>query len=259
MIDFWQKQTVEKPLFENLIWSRPENRRFAGKLLIIGGHTSGFSHVVSAYNEAIKAGAGVVRVLLPDSTSKILKSFSSDLEYAPSNSSGGFAKSALAEMASLAEWADGVLLAGDLGNNSETVSLLSSYLDKLSKPVCLINDALDYKEHLIGSPSSILVLNTESLQKLTKSISYPKPVTHSTSLVNLVEQLAEINNQIKVSLIVLHDNNLIVASEGNVSSVAYKEVKGWDNILGAHAITWVVQNPGRVFEALSCAVITAQK
>ena len=41
--DYWHKQTSSKPLFPELIWSRPENRQLAGKLLIIGGNLHGFA------------------------------------------------------------------------------------------------------------------------------------------------------------------------------------------------------------------------
>ena len=39
--DYWQKQGL-KPLFGEVDFERPEQRRFAGKLLIIGGNKGAF-------------------------------------------------------------------------------------------------------------------------------------------------------------------------------------------------------------------------
>ena len=67
---YWHKQTADQPLFKDLLWSRPENRAQAGKLVIIGGNLHGISAPAEAYRQAEKAGAGSVRVLLPDSLKK---------------------------------------------------------------------------------------------------------------------------------------------------------------------------------------------
>ena len=49
---YWHKQTVEKPLFPDILWSRPQNKRQAGKLLIVGGHAESFAAVGEAYAAA---------------------------------------------------------------------------------------------------------------------------------------------------------------------------------------------------------------
>lgn len=67
---YWHKQTADKPLFPDLLWSRPENASFAGKLLIVGGNLYGFNNPAKAYEESKKAGIGVARVLLPDALQK---------------------------------------------------------------------------------------------------------------------------------------------------------------------------------------------
>ena len=45
--DFWQKQGL-KPLFGEVDMDRPEQKRFAGKLLIIGGNKGAFFAVIDA-------------------------------------------------------------------------------------------------------------------------------------------------------------------------------------------------------------------
>ena len=69
---YWLRQEQSKPLFPELEWSRPENRLAAGKLLVAGGNAHGFAAPAEAYTAAVKAGAGTVRVLLPDAIRKIV-------------------------------------------------------------------------------------------------------------------------------------------------------------------------------------------
>ena len=59
--DYWYKQTVAKPLYPELLWSRPENRKHAGKLLIVGGHAQSFAAPAQAFSKAGKAGIGTAR------------------------------------------------------------------------------------------------------------------------------------------------------------------------------------------------------
>ncbi len=66
----WYKQVLGSQLFPDLQWSQPENRQHVGKLLMIGGNLHGFSAAASAYSEAVNAGIGTARVLLPDALRK---------------------------------------------------------------------------------------------------------------------------------------------------------------------------------------------
>ena len=61
------------PLFPDVEWSRPEQRTMRGRLGIIGGNKLGFAGVAEAYTTALQAGAGEVRVLLPDILKKTMK------------------------------------------------------------------------------------------------------------------------------------------------------------------------------------------
>lgn len=57
MFDFWQVQS-DKLLFPEIEWSKPEQKAFAGKLLIIGGGAGQFRSLALAYENALRAGAG---------------------------------------------------------------------------------------------------------------------------------------------------------------------------------------------------------
>ena len=86
---YWHKQ-FDSPLFSDLLWSRPENKQFAGKLLIIGGNLHGFAAPASAYEQSQRAGIGVARVILPDALQKTIGRIFEAGEFAPSTPSGSF-------------------------------------------------------------------------------------------------------------------------------------------------------------------------
>src|SRR4051812_45465462 len=130
MQEYWQKQAATEPLFSDLLWSRPENRAHAGKLLIVGGNAQGLAAPAAAYSAATEAGIGTARVLLPDSLQKTVGRVFEAGEYAPSTPSGSFSRNALAELLAMSNWADGVLLAGDFGRNSETAIMLEQLVAK---------------------------------------------------------------------------------------------------------------------------------
>src|SRR6185437_2415347 len=140
----WLRQTSDKPLFPDVLWSRPENKRHAGKLLVVGGHQQSFSAVSEAYSAASKAGIGTARVVVPDKLQKMLTVVFPEADYAPSTLIGSFSRQALGSLLDLADWADGVLLAGDFGHNSETAVLLESFVTKYKGQVTLAGDAIDY-------------------------------------------------------------------------------------------------------------------
>src|SRR5688572_9623158 len=90
--DYWLKQQPDTPLFPNIEWQKPEQRSLAGKLLIIGGNAHGFAAVAQAYQDARAAGAGEVRVALPDALKKTIDPLALDCVYVPTNASGGITK-----------------------------------------------------------------------------------------------------------------------------------------------------------------------
>lgn len=260
MQDYWQKQTVDKPLYPDLLWSRPENKRLAGKLLIAGGNAFGFSAAGEAYTEAVKAGIGTARVVLPASLQKTVGKVFEAGEYAPSTKSGSFGQTALAEFLAMAEWSDATLLAGDFGRNSETAILLEKFVTKYREPLCLTQDAVDYFTKLPGPvldrEDTLLVLSFAQLQKLASTAGFTTAFTYEMDLVRLVTALHEFTQKHPVSIIVLHHDNILVGVNGQVSSTkSDKDELIWRVKTATHATVWWLQNPTKAFEALTTAVI----
>jgi ADP-dependent NAD(P)H-hydrate dehydratase / NAD(P)H-hydrate epimerase len=259
MQNYWHKQAADKPLFEDMLWSRPENKNQAGKLLIIGGNQYGFAAAAEAYGTATKSGLGTARVLLPLAVKKIAGGLLPELEYAASTPSGSFAKSAFGEFIEQSRWADGVLLAGDLGRNSETAILLENFLSKYIGMTTLTKDACDYvletPKIILERKNTLLVITMAQLQKLAMGIKYNNAFTVSMDLLRLVNELHEFTLRYPAKIIIKHLDQLVVAQDGQISSTRlFQKQPIWRVKTAATAAVWWLQNPSKPFEALTTSV-----
>lgn len=253
---YWHKQTADQPLFPDLLWSRPENRILASKLLIIGGNSHSFAAADEAYKQAVNAGIGTARVLLPDSLKKTVGRIFEAGEYAPSTPSGSFSQKALAELINMSQWADGVLLAGDLGRNSETAILLEQFITKFTGRLTITKDAADYfiksPRLLLGRDKILLVLSFSQLQKLASNSHFSSAFTFDMDFLRLVDSLHDFTIQHPVNIIVKHLQTLFVAVNGQISTTKLEQGQEiWRVNVAASASTWWLQNPTKRFEALT--------
>jgi NAD(P)H-hydrate repair Nnr-like enzyme with NAD(P)H-hydrate dehydratase domain len=252
----WQKQSADTPLFPDLLWSRPENRRLAGKLLIIGGNGYEFKSPANAYGDALQAGIGTAKVLLPDSMQKVVRDIFPEAEFAPSTPSGSFARSTLATALDMAEWADGILLAGDLGRNSETAVFLETLTKKYAGPLVITKDAADYclnaSTGCLTRPDTVAVITIAQLQKLAVAAKFTAAFTFTMDLLQLVSTLSDFTKQYPLHIVTKQLDTMIVASGGQVSTTKMETpLESWRVHTAASAATWLIQNPDKPFEALT--------
>lgn len=258
---YWHRQTAAKPLFPDMEWSRPETKAAAGKLLIVGGNAHGFVAPASAFQVAEKAGVGTARMLLPDSMQPFVgKTFTAG-ELAPSTPSGSFSQKALLELLTMSQWADGVLLAGDLGRNSETAILIEKFLDKYSGQVTITQDAVDYvmnaPQTVLHRPETTLVLSFAQLQKLAMNAHFTTAFTFDMDFIRLVESLHEFTKKYIVNIVVKRLQNIFVAVDGQVSSTKLEtDIKVWRVDTATKLAVWWLQNPRATFDALSTSLIS---
>lgn len=254
---YWHKQSADKPLFADLLWARPENKRSAGKLLIVGGNKYSFVAPATAYGAAIKAGIGTARVLLPDSLKRAIGVTLAEAEYAPSTLSGSFSRRALQQLLELGQWSDGFLLAGDFGRNSETAILLDSLLAKFKSQVTVANDAVDYfwgqGAPLINRPKTASVINLGKLQHLAKHNRPDTPLLNSMMLKEVVEVLHDWTTSHPGAIVTKHDGSLIAAAEGEICTTAC-DTANWQTELASYVATWLAQQSQKPFAALSAAI-----
>lgn len=254
--DIWQKQDPDNPLFENLIWSKPSSKMSAGKLLIIGGNRNGFKNPALAYNYALQAGVGAVRVLLPEDLRKIVGKTLEDAEFAPNNPSGGFSKSALSNFIDLANWSDGVLLAGDFSNSSETFVLIEDFLAKFKGQVTIGGDAIDIAidnpHAVLNRDNTLLELDFSKLQKLLINSRFSRPLKSSMSIDAYIETIIEYTKRFKPIILSEFNGNIVVSEQGKVITT---RIDTDLYSLAAKAAVWWLQHPSKSMPAIASAVI----
>lgn len=258
-MDYWIKQTIDKPQFEEILWSRPENRNGAGKLLIIGGSEHGFSAVGEAYQTATESGAGTVKAIMPDGIRKHIKFVWEDADFVPSTISGSFAVKSLNELLMHASWADMVLIAGDLERNSETAMLLEKFIEKYSGPLTITKDAVDYftthADFISQRENTTLVLSLSQLQKLGTTLKFESPFLLSMGMVMLAQALHSFTDKHSFNIITKELDSIVVGSKGRVSSTKLKEDQEiWRVKTSAKMAVFWMQNPAKPFEAMTTSL-----
>ncbi|HET7827771.1 MAG TPA: hypothetical protein VFK97_02805, partial [Candidatus Saccharimonadales bacterium] len=222
-------------------------------LLIIGGHKQSFSAVSRAYSAAEKVGAGAIRVLLPLSLQKLLGRTLPEAEFADSTAIGSFSRQALGLFLELSDWADGVLLAGEFGRNSETAVLLENYATKFAGRLTLTGDSLDYfltdPSVITGRPKTTITVPLGQLQKLAKSAA----LRQADDLVQILNKLSIWTAKIQASVVTGHSGQIIVADNGKLSTTPVKD-REINEELAAYASVWTMQQSTKPFEALTIAV-----
>lgn len=257
---YWQKQDKTEPLYPDLLWSRPETKTLAGKLLIIGGNVQSFAAVAAAYSASMASGVGSTRVLLPNALQKTVSNLFVGAQYSLSTPSGSFSRQALAEVLDNANWSDAVMLAGDFGRNSETAILLEQLASKYQGLLCLTKDTIEYFNNLpaavLNRPNTLLVLSLSQLQKLSTAIKNTEAVTLSMDLIRLVDFLHDFTLKHQAVIITKHLDTIFVAYQGNVTTTREQTSKPiWRVDTAARAIVWWLQNPSQVLASISTSII----
>lgn len=256
---YWNQQT-DKPLFPDIEWNKPEQRSHAGKLGIVGGNKLGFVAVGDAYAIATDAGVGQIRVLLPDVLKKSVPPVISDLVFAETNPSGSLARNARGEMFALGHWADTVLLIGDAGKNSETAILYEDFICDYAGPLTITRDALDLllnaPEALVERDNTLLVASFAQLQKIFTKVYYPKILTFSMQLQQLVETLHKFTITYPVTVMTFHQDHIVIASAGNVVTTPWNNPMAiWKGGVATHAAAYWLWNPSKPLEAATTSLL----
>lgn len=258
---FWDRQSPQKPLFPDVEWNKPEQRSRAGKLGIVGGNKLNFSVIADSYSTALKTGSGEVKILLPDALKKSIPSAITEATFAPSNISGGLSREALADLQAIGDWATGLVFIGDAGRSSETSIVYEDFLSNHSGWVTLTRDAVDLvsasNHTLVDRDKTLFVLSFAQLQKLFSSVYYPKVITFSMQLANLVECLHKFTITYPVTLVTLHKDHLLVAHGGRVVTMEWdKPMDIWRGKTATNAATYLLWNETKPLEAISASTLT---
>jgi len=256
---YWQQQAPDKALFPDVQWNKPEQRAHAGKLAIIGGNKLGFVAVGDAYTAAVDAGVGQVRVLLPDVLKRSVPPVLTDVVYGASNPSGGLARDAAADMHAVGAWADAVLLIGDAGKNSETAILYEDFARNYTGMLTITRDAVDLfantPDVVVERENTLLVVSFAQLQKIFTKVYYPKILTFSMQLQQLVETLHKFTITYPVTILTFHQDHIVVASGGQVTTTPWHNPMAiWKGGVATGAAAYWLWNPSKPLEAATTSL-----
>jgi len=262
-LDYWHRQSIKK-LFNDVDLLPPEQKRMAGKLLVIGGNRMAFFAVASALETAKRMGVGEVRALLPEDLKGQVPS-TSEVYFAKSGNSGAFCSESIDEMLRLADWAEAVILIGDSGRNAETSLVFVEFLGKVEKPVLITRDAVDavcpsVGDWLLRNGETELFVTLPQLQKLLRTLYYPKVITLSMPTNQLVETLHKFTLSYDVSVATFHNGLVIIAEKGEVvtqglDETSYSPMSLWSGSLVAQAMVARLWNSGKDFSHVLASVV----
>lgn len=263
MHDYWKQQQPTKLLFPDIEWSKPEQKSSRGRLGIVGGNKLGFAGVAESYSTALNTGAGEVRVLLPDCLRKSIPPSMTDVIFAPCNPSGSLSRDALPDLTALGTWASCLLLAGDAGRNSETAIAYSDLIRNYTGQLVITRDAVDLvkndSEALVNRPNTTLIVSFAQLQKIFQAVYYPKMLTFSMQLLQLVEAVHKFTVTYPVTIAVLHRDTLVVAHDGEVVTTKWETPLAiWRGITAARAATYLMWTPGQPLQAIATSLVTKE-
>lgn len=260
MQKFVEFQQYDKPLHDDIIWSKPEQIAQSGRLLIIGGNAHAIAAPSEAYSIAMTQGVGEARVVLPDKTRRLLHGpIPVNLELVPSTPSGSFSTKAEQSIKSYISWSDATLFAGDIGRNSETAILFEKLANTMPGKQIYTKDALDYFSSnpnvLVSRDETVIVGSISQLQKMYKNLNTKIAITYDMGIKNLCDALQELTTNSKCAVVTQYGSSILCSYYGNVTVTKLPlEPKVWRLKTAAAASVWWLQTPSRVLDAISTAI-----
>lgn len=259
-MNYWHKQTQDKPLFPDIEWNRPERLDLAGKLGIIGGNSLSFAAVADSYRVAKDTGAGEVRVLLPDGLRRTVPTSMTDVIFSSTTQSGGLSTDAKTDINSLSQWSDVLLLCGDCGKNSQTAILYENLVVNHDKPTVITRDAVDLLQNsynaILDNPNIVFVLSFSQLQRLFRAVYYPKVLTFNMQLNQFIETVHKFTISFPVTLVTLHADQLVIAKDGEVVTQPWSDpMRIWRGHTAAKAASYLLWTPSKPLEAIGSSIV----
>jgi len=261
---YWQRQEPGKPLFPDVEWNRPERLDQSGRLAIIGGNKLGFSSVAEAYATAQTTGVGQVRVLLPDVLKKSVPSSMTDVLFAPTNPSGSLAQAAITEAVSLRDWSDVLLLIGDSGRNSQTAIVHEELVKRSQQPVVITRDAIDLLQNsfaeILDNQHVVFVASFAQVQKIFRSVYYPKMLTFSIQLAQFVDILHKFTITYPLTLATFHADTILIAQHGTVTSTPWSQPMAlWQGTVPTRIAAYTMWNPATPLQAATASLLDGKE
>ena len=257
-MDYFEK--LDHNPYEDLKWNIPERKQ--GSVNIIGGNAQRFRDEVKVAEflgsiYPIKT----IQLILPDALKGKLPEMP-NFQFLPSSESGSFAESqALYDIFNSSDYN---LLLGDLSRNNVTGKAIAKAITHAEKTTLITRDAVDLladnsAERWLMNENIIIMASIAQLGKLLRSIYYPKMLLMSSSLVQVSEILHKFTLSYPVSIVTLHNEQILVAQNGTVKAIAlsssdYSPMTFWSGEAAAKIIGMNLYNPNQFIQSAICAL-----
>lgn len=259
-MEFFEK--IEKNPAEDLVWNIPERKQ--GIVNIIGGNEQNFkTEIKVAEFLAEKYPIELINVVLPDSLKTKLPNLDNFM-FLPATDSGSFDESQ--ELINIFNSADFNLLLGDLSKNNVTKKALGSALETSSKMTMVTRDAVDVladvtTDKILLNENLIIFASVTQLAKILGAVYYPKMLLMSQSLMQVADVLHKFTLSYPAKIITLHNEQILVAENGNVKALAlnesgYMPFTMWNGELAAKIMALNLYNPNTFIKAVVAAIFS---
>ncbi len=245
----------------DLSWNIPEQKQ--GTVNIIGGNSQNFrTEIKIAEFLTSSYPIQTLNVVLPDALKAKLPPLP-NLLFLKSTDSGSFADGE--ELVSAINHSDVSLLLGDLSKNSVTGKVVANACAAATeKPLLITRDAVDLitenaNDRMLMNENLFFFASLPQLQKLFRAVYYPKMLLMSQSLIQVTEALHKFTLSYPISLVTLHDGQILIAKNGMVKAIeltksGYSPMMFWNGELAAKILALNLYNPHQFIDATITAI-----
>lgn len=257
-MDYFEK--IESVPSNDLAWNIPERKQ--GTVNIIGGNAQNFrTEIKIAEFLADKYPVENINLILPDALKSKLPPLPNFI-FVPSTDVGSFAESqAIIDAPSSADF---TIILGDLSKNSITKKAISSACKSSERPLLVTRDSVEVisesqPDRILMNENLIIMAAMPQLQKLFKSVYYPKMLLLSQSLIQVAEALHKFTLSYPVKIITLHGEQILIAENGLVKAsplvkTSYSPLTFWQGEAAAKITALNLYNPNRFTDATITAI-----
>ncbi len=206
--------------YGDLLWNIPEQT--AGSINVIGGNAGSFRTPVKVAEFLAKSyPLKLVSLVLPDALSSKLPPLD-NLVFLSSTDSGSFSDGD--EIAKTITATDASILIGDFSKNSITRKAVADACGLADRPLYITRDAVDLvaesaTDTLLMNDHLVFLASVSQLQKLFRSVYYPKMILMGSSLIQVAEALHKFTLSYPISIITLHNGHILIAESGDINAI----------------------------------------
>lgn len=251
---------LENANFDEILWNIPEQKQ--GIFNIIGGNAQSFrTEVKTAEFLANQYPLKGVNLVLPSALEASLPKLENVI-FLQSTDSGSFGDQK--SLANVISGGDFSILLGDFSKNKITEKAVAGATEITEKPLLVTRDTVDLiaesdASGILMRDNIILLASMVQIQKLLRSIYYPRMILLSQPIMQVTETIHKFTLSYPVSLITLFNGMVIMAKNGEIGLFPldksnYTPITFWGGELAGKIAVLGFYNPGDFVKSVVMAL-----